>query len=55
VAQIAYKGAGAAVSANGTAALTPAMPATVDAGDIVLLAIQYRGTADSPSPAAVAG
>src|SRR5688572_15318251 len=47
---IAYKsaGAGAATETNG-AALSPACPATVDAGDILLAHVFHEGTANEPS------
>lgn len=48
---IAYKsqGAGVATETSG-AALSPACPATVDAGDILLLHIFWEGTTTAPSP-----
>lgn len=49
MAQITYKGSGAGVSVNGTTALAPAYPATVDANDIAILHVVHRKT-DSSNP-----
>jgi hypothetical protein len=49
VAQIAYSNAGTGASSSTTAALQPAFPATVAAGDIALLAVTYRDTTTTPS------
>jgi hypothetical protein len=45
---VGYKSQGAGVSVNGTAAIAPAWPAVVDAGDIAVMHIVYRGTAEAP-------
>lgn len=48
---ITYKSAGAGVSTETSgAALSPACPAVVDAGDILILHTAWEGTADAPSP-----
>src|SRR5512134_2310852 len=51
---VAYKGAGAGVSTQTSAAdLSPAFPATVDAGDIALLFTGWEGTSNTPNTPAV--
>jgi hypothetical protein len=48
---VAYKSAGAGVSTETSgAALSPACPATVDAGDILILQTAWEGTTSAPSP-----
>lgn len=48
---IAYKSAGAGVATETSGgALSPANPATVDAGDILILFLAYEGTTTAPSP-----
>lgn len=48
---ITFKSSGAGVSTESSgAALSPACPATVDAGDILILQTAWEGTTSSPSP-----
>lgn len=50
MAQIAFKGSGAgAATETSGAACSPASPATVDAGDILIIHAYFEGTATAPS------
>jgi hypothetical protein len=50
MAQIAFKGSGAGASTETSgAACSPASPATVDAGDILLVHAYFEGTVTTPS------